>query len=63
MQHPVLARAIERLARVGEQAGISVEQMILILDSGLSVDDLLEIIDRSLQAPREETHRSSRWIM
>jgi hypothetical protein len=63
MQHPVLARAIERLARVGEQAGISVEQMILILNSGMSVDDLLEIIDRSLPAPRGETHRSSRWIM
>ena len=62
MQHPVLARAIERLARVGEQAGISVEQMILILNAGVSVEGLLDIIDKRLQTPQEFIGYS-RWVM
>jgi hypothetical protein len=62
MQHPVLARAIERLVAAGEQAGISVEQMILILNSGVRVEDLLQIIDKSLQRPQEFIGYS-RWVM
>jgi hypothetical protein len=62
MQHPVLARAIERLARVGEQAGVSVEQMILILNAGVSVEDLLDIIDKRLQTPQEFIGYSC-WVM
>jgi hypothetical protein len=63
MQQPVLARAIERLARMGEQAGIAVEDMIQILNAGVSVETLLDLIERRLQGPGEDTHRSSRWIM
>jgi hypothetical protein len=63
MQQPVLAQAIEKLARVGEQAGITVEDMIQILNAGVSVETLLDLIERSLQAPREGTRRSSRWII
>ena len=59
----MLAQAVERVAVIGEQAGFSVEDMIHMLDAGLAVEMLLEIIDRSLQLPQEETGRSSRWIM
>jgi hypothetical protein len=58
----VLARAIERLAAAGEEAGISVEQMIQILNVGVSVEDLLDIVDKKLQAPREFIGYS-RWVI
>jgi hypothetical protein len=63
MQHPVLVRAVERLAAAGERAGFSVEDMIRMLNAGVSVETLLDIIDRSLRPSREEAARSSRWIM
>jgi hypothetical protein len=63
MQQPTLVRAIERLATEGEKAGFSVEDMIRMLNAGISVETLLDIIDRSLQAPREDMGRTSRWIM
>jgi hypothetical protein len=59
----VLVRVIERLARAGEQAGISVEQMIQILNAGVSVETLVDLIDRSPQLHPAETVRCSRWIM
>lgn len=62
MQQPVLARAIERLVQVGQQAGISVEQMIQILNAGGSVETLLDIIDKRLQTPREFIGYS-RWVI
>ena len=63
MQQSSLVQAIEKLARTGEQAGISVEDMIQILNAGVSMEILLDFIERSLQASREETCRSSCWIM
>jgi hypothetical protein len=63
MPQPILVRAVEKLARAGEQAGMSVEDMIRILNAGVSVETLLELIERSLQSSRQETGRSSRWIM
>lgn len=45
MEQPVLMRAIERLARAGEEAGISVEDMIRILNA-VSVEVLLDLIER-----------------
>jgi hypothetical protein len=38
MKHPILARAIEKLAVAGERAGFTVEQMIQILNAGVSVE-------------------------
>jgi hypothetical protein len=63
MQQPVLVRAVERLAEAGEQAGFSIEDMIRMLNAGLTVEALLNVIECSLQPPPEETPRSSRWIM
>jgi hypothetical protein len=63
MQQPTLVRAFERRAQAGEQAGFSVEDMIKMLNAGITVKTLLDIIDRSLQPVPLETPRSSRWIM
>lgn len=52
---PALAQAIERLALAGEQAGISVEEMIQILNAGVRVEALLDLIGRNLQASLETT--------
>jgi hypothetical protein len=43
-----LSSAIERLARAGEQAGFSVEEMIEMLNAGLSIAALLDTISYSL---------------
>jgi hypothetical protein len=63
MQRATLARAVERFAVAGEEAGLSVELMIQILNAGVSVETLLDLIDRSLQGRREQTGRSSGWVM
>jgi|HubBroStandDraft_2_1064218.scaffolds.fasta_scaffold1404692_1 hypothetical protein len=63
MQQPALVRAVEKLAQAGPQAGFSVEDMIRMLNAGLTVETLLDIIDRSLQTAPPETPSSSRWIM
>ncbi|MGA8489351.1 MAG: hypothetical protein WB711_02950 [Terriglobales bacterium] len=57
-----LAHAVEKLARAGEQAGMSVEDMIRLLNAGVSVESLLDLIGR-LQTCRDETRRFSQWIM
>jgi len=41
-------RTVGKLARAGEQAGFSVEEMIEMLNSGLSVADLLNLITHRL---------------
>jgi len=49
MPQPVLAEAVEKLARAGEQVGMSVDDMIQTLNAGVRVKTLLDLID-SLQA-------------
>jgi hypothetical protein len=44
MDNPSLVLAISKLAAAGEQAGFSLEQMIDLLDAGLEVETLLELI-------------------
>jgi len=56
-----LAQAIEKFARAAEQAGMSVDDVIRILNAGVSVETLLDLIGR-LQARSADT-RFSRWIM
>ena len=63
MQQPVLTRAVEKLAHAGEQAGFTVEDMMRLLNAGLSVETLLDLIERSMAVSREDAPRSSRWIM
>ena len=63
MGYPVLARAIEKFAAAGEQAGFSVEHLIRILSAGVGVETLLYIIERRLVGKREAQCGSSRWVM
>lgn len=63
MPDATLVRAVERLAQAGEQAGFSVENMIHMLNAGLTVETLLDIIDQGLRASTERTRCSSHWII
>jgi len=45
----------------GEQAGFTVEQMIRLLKAGITIEILLDIIERRLSAAAPEA-RSSRWV-
>ena len=42
----LLQRAVERLVRFGKQVGMSPEEMISLLDSGISVPGLLAFLER-----------------
>ena len=44
MESPSLVLAISKLAAAGEQAGFTLEQMIQLLDDGISVETLLDLI-------------------
>jgi hypothetical protein len=44
MENTSLVLAISKLAAAGEQAGFTLEQMIDLLDTGLEVETLLELI-------------------
>jgi hypothetical protein len=52
-----------KLSVAGEQAGFSLEQMILLLNAGASVETLLHLIECRLNAAGHSPDRSSRWIM
>ena len=54
-------KTIRKLIDAGQQAGFSVDQMIDLLEAGLSIATLIELIDWRL-APNTIAHRSSRWI-
>jgi len=62
MDRPSLAASVCKLAMAGELAGFSVEQMIRLLKAGMTVETLLDVIERRLSAAAPEGH-SSRWIM
>jgi len=65
MENPSLVLAISKLAIAGEQAGFTLEQMIKLLDDGLSVTTLLELIAWRLHGaplPQDFSLRSH-WVM
>jgi hypothetical protein len=66
MANPSLVLAISKLAAAGEQAGFSLEQMIDLLDAGLEVETLLELICWRLRGvplpPRVTTRSSAHWV-
>ena len=61
MERPIMT-AIEKLVLAGEQAGFSVEQMIQLLQTGGTVETLLQLIEWRLSPPVVEP-RPSRWVM
>jgi hypothetical protein len=66
MERASLLRAVGKLAIAGEQAGFSLEQMIDLLNRGLSVETLLDLISWRLEEARKpiaQTACSSGLIM
>lgn len=65
MERPHLISAIHKLAIAGEQAGFSVEQMIKMLNNGLSVEELIALIGLQIEGDKRKltptTH--SAWVM
>jgi hypothetical protein len=62
VEQPTLMTAIAKLVVAGEQAGFTVEQMIQLLETGASVEALLDLIELRL-FHHVTTLRSSRWVM
>jgi len=61
-----LVTAIGKLAMAGEQAGFTIEQMIDLLNSGLTVDTLLELIAWRLEGSQSALpllRSSSNWVV
>jgi len=61
-----LERAISKLAAAGEKAGITVEQMISMLDAGVGVEALLQVIFFRLgmeEVPAVRFMSPPKWIM
>ena len=48
MENSTLVSSVDKLAIAGERAGFTVEQLIRLLNAGLSVDSLLQVISRRL---------------
>lgn len=66
MENPSLVLAIAKLAAAGEQAGFTLEQMIELLDAGVTVESLLELIGMRLNPaamPSAHDISPSRWVM
>jgi len=65
MESASLVVAISKLAVVGEQAGFTLEVMIELLDGGLSVETLLELISWRLEGrnPPAPPTRYSSWVV
>jgi hypothetical protein len=63
MQRPSTAQTVFKPAIAGEQAGFSLEEMIQMLNAGITVETLLQLIEWHLGEVRPSPARSSRWIM
>jgi hypothetical protein len=65
--NPALVSAIHKLAVAGERAGFTIEQMVELLKTGMSVDALLDIIafhlDDCGESARPPVYSSSCWVM
>lgn len=61
MENPSLVLAISKLAAAGEQAGFTLEQMIDLLDAGLEVETLLDLICMRLCGGQPAC--TSNWVM
>ena len=58
--------AIGKLAIAGEQAGFTIQQMIDLLNSGLAVETLLELIAWRLEGSQRAlplTNSNPGWVM
>ncbi len=64
MQTAALVSGVNKLAMAGEQAGFSVEQMIQMLNAGVTIETLLELISWRLGQVSRTTPlaHSSNWV-
>lgn len=67
MEGPPVVETVYKLAIAGEQAGFSLEQMIDLLNAGITVETLLHLIELCLasenQPAQPQPGRSSCWVM
>jgi hypothetical protein len=63
MERPSTPEIVNKLAIAGEQAGFSLEKMIQTLSAGVSVENLLRLIEWRLGGVDPNPVCSSRWIM
>jgi len=65
MERPLLISAIHKLALAGQQAGFSVEQMIQMLNEGVSVEELIEVIGLRIEGCEQKLppNPNSAWVM
>jgi hypothetical protein len=49
----LLQQAVEKLVLFGQQVGVSPKAMILLLDSGISVPDLLAVLETRASEPNK----------
>ena len=71
-QNAVLIRAIRKLALAGERAGFTVEEMIELLNTGITIETLLNLIclrlevnERKLpspEIPEAQSKGSEKWL-
>lgn len=63
MDRATLLAGIAKLAKAGEQAGFTVEQLIALLNAGVGVEGLIELIAWRLEQPSPLTPivSSSAW--
>jgi len=62
MATPSLQDSICKLATAGERAGFTVEQMIRLLNAGVTIEGLIGLIEWRLGSA-EAQPRSSRWVI
>jgi hypothetical protein len=60
---PSIVASFYKLAIAGEQAGFSLEVMISLLNAGLTVEGLLDLIERRLADAEPAKPSSSKWVM
>ena len=65
MHRPILVSGIAKLAMAGQQAGFTVEQMIGLLNAGLGVEELIDLIACHLEQsePLAPAGSVSAWIV
>jgi hypothetical protein len=63
MERTELTHTVYRLAVAGEEAGFSLDDMIQLLNAGLSVLALLNLIEWRLGQTEPPTPRATRWLM
>jgi len=65
MDKPTLVSAITKLGVAGQQAGFTLEQMIDLLNAGITPDTLLELIAWRMEQPGPLTAimSASHWVV